>query len=108
MQQIKIPIKKAVSFSSRLKGLIGQTKMNYGMFFPECNSIHTFFMKEAIDVIGLNEKNEIIFIKQNIKPNKIIWIHRNIKKTSILELPKNTSNHLQIGEKLFFKFKDII
>ncbi len=108
MQQIKIPIKNAVSFSSRLKGLMGKTNINYGMYFKNCNSIHTYFMKEEIDVIGLNLQNEIIFLEQNVKPNKIIWIHRSLKKTSILELPKNTSSHLKIGDKLFFEFEDII
>ena len=108
MQNINIPIIKAQSFKSRLIGLIGQKNINHGMFFLECNSIHTFLMKEAIDVVGLNEKNEIIFIEQNIKPNKIINIHRNIKKTNILELPKNTSNNLKLGDQLFFEFKDVI
>ena len=108
MQNINIPIIKAQSFKSRLIGLIGQKNIHHGMFFLECNSIHTFFMKEAIDVIGLNEKNEIIFIEQNVVPNKIIRIQRDMKKTSILELPKNTSNHLKIGETLFFEFKNII
>lgn len=108
MQQIKIPIKNAVSFAGRLKGLMGKTNISYGMYFKNCNSIHTYFMKEAIDVIGLNCQNEIIFLEQNVRPNKIIWIHRNTKKTSILELPKNTSSHLKIGDKLFFEFEDII
>ncbi len=99
---IDIPIVGATSFKSRLLGLIGKKNIDYGMFFKRCNSIHTFFMQEEIDVIGLNEKNEIIFIEQNVKPNKIIKIHRNIKKTSILELPKNTSQQLHLGNQLQF------
>lgn len=106
--KMELPIIKANSFKSRLLGLIGQKNINFGMYFKDCNSIHTFFMKEQIDVIGLNEQNEIIFIEQNIKQNKIITIHRNIKKTSILELPNNTSMNLKIGDQLFFEFKDII
>lgn len=103
-----LPIITATTFNQRLWGLIGKKNINYGMLFPECNSIHTFLMKEEIDVIGLNENNEIIFIERNTKPNKIITIHQNIKKTSILELPKNTSNFFKIGDKLFFEFKDVI
>ncbi len=105
---IKIPIISATSFKSRLLGLMGKTNINYGLFFPHCNGIHTFFMKVKIDVIGLNENNKIIFLERNVKPNKIIKINRNIKKTSILELPNNTSNNLKIGNTLFFEFKDII
>lgn len=87
---------------------MGKTNISCGMLFPKCNSIHTFFMKEEIDVIGLNENNEIIFLEPNVSSNKIIKINASIKKTSILELPKNTSFSLKIGEKLFFEFEDII
>lgn len=105
---VEIPIIKASSFKSRLLGLMGKKNINFGMYFPKCNSIHTFFMKEAIDVIGLNEKNEIIFIEREVVPNKIITIHRNINKTSILELPKNTCSEYKLGNTLFFEFKDVI
>ena len=103
-----LPIKNATTFYERLWGLIGKTDINYGILFPKCNSVHTYLMKEEIDIIGLNKNNEIIFIERNTKPNKIITIHQNIKKTSILELPKNTSKSLNIGDKLFFEFEDII
>lgn len=103
-----IKIMEAVSFHDRLQGLIGKTNINFGMFFKKCNSIHTFFMKEAIDVVGLNENNEVIFLERNCTKNKIIKIHRSIKKTSILELPKNTSLSLVLGDKLFFEFEDVV
>ena len=103
-----LDIKVAESFQERIMGFMGKINIDYGILFPECNSIHTFFMKEEIDVIGLNENNEIIFIERNCTKNKIIKINYPIKKTSILELPKNTSLNLKIGEGLFFEFKDVI
>ncbi len=98
-----IPIIKAETFKERLMGLIGKTNIDFGMLFHECNSIHTFFMKEAIDVIGLNEKYKIIFIERNLEKNKIVKIHYPIKKTSILELPKHTSFSLKLGDQLNLK-----
>lgn len=95
-------IKEAKTLPERLMGFMGKKNINYGMLFRNCNAIHTFFMKEEIDVIGLNLQNEIIFMERNCKKNKIIQIHSNIKKTSILELPKNTSFSLQIGDTLTF------
>lgn len=65
-------------------------------------------MKEAIDVIGLNENNKIIFLERKVTKNKIIKINADIKKTSILELPQNTSFPFQIGDTLFFEFENII
>lgn len=103
-----IKIVEALTFKERLYGLMGKTNISFGMLFPKCNGIHTFFMKEAIDVVGLDETNEIIFLERNLEKNKIVKIHRQIKKTSILELPKNTSLSLNIGDKLFFEFEDII
>lgn len=103
-----IKIVEALSFHERLYGLMGKTNISFGMLFPKCNSIHTFFMKENIDVVGLNDKNEIVFVERNVSKNKIIKIHLPIKKTSILELPKNTSQNLNIGDKLFFEFEDVV
>jgi hypothetical protein len=98
-----IPIVIADTYNKRLRGLIGEKNIKFGMLFINCNAIHTYFMKEEIDVIGLNENYEIIFIKRNVKRNKMIILHRNIKKTSILELPKNTSLELQLGDKINLK-----
>ena len=103
-----IPIIEANTFSKRLVGLIGKKEIDFGMFFPKCNSIHTYLMKEEIDVLGLNEKNEIIFIERNLEKNKIIKINRSIKKTSILELPKDTSKEITMGSILLFEDEDII
>ena len=103
-----IDIKIAKSFYERMMGFMGKSNIQYGILFPTCNSIHTFLMKEAIDVIGLNEKNEILFMEKNCTKNKIIRLHYPIKKTSILELPQNTSSSLKVGDTLFFEFEDIV
>ena len=98
-----INIKKATDFKTRLFGLIGQKDIQEGILFPKCKAIHTFFMKEEIDVIGLNEENQVIYIYRNVPKNKIIKISTPEKKTSILELPKNTSKNLIIGSIITFK-----
>lgn len=100
MNNTLLDIYVAKSFTDRLMGFMGKTNIQYGLLFPKCNSIHTFFMKEEIDVIGLNEKSEIIFLEPNVSKNKIIKINHDIKKTSVLELPKNTSLSFRIGDTL--------
>ena len=96
----KINIKEAITFNERLNGLIGKTNIDYGMLFKKCNSIHTFFMKENIDVIGLDNNNKIIYIYENLGKNRIIKINNKLSETSILELPKGLSK--------YFKLNDII
>ncbi len=95
-------IKVANDLKTRLLGLMGQKDINYGILFPKCNAIHTFFMKEEIDVIGLNEENQVIYIYREVPKNKIVKVSDEAKKTSILELPKNTSKKIYVGSILKF------
>ena len=98
----KYEIVIADSFPKRLKGLMGKSNINYGMIFPKCNSIHTYFMKENIDIVGLDENNEVIYKYENLPKNRIIKINYDIKKTSILELPANSSKKIKIDTILIF------
>ena len=104
----KIPITIADTWSLKLKGLTFKNNINYGLIIPECISVHTFFMNDNIDIIFFDAYQTILFIYQNVPANKIVAIEENIKKTSVLELPKNTSKNLKIGDKLTFKFEDVI
>lgn len=89
----------AKTYTQKLTGLMGKKNINYGMFFPNVSSIHTFFMKESIDVIGLNNKMIVTSIYENVKPNKIL-ILKDAKHT--LELPKGKSKHYHIGQRVKF------
>ena len=99
----KITILKALDFKTRLIGLMGKKNIDYGILFPNCNAIHTFLMQENIDVLGLNNDNQVIFIYRDVPKNKIVKVSENHKKTSILELPKNTSTSLYIGSIINFE-----
>ncbi len=98
-----INIKVAESFYARLTGLIGKTNIDYGILFPKCNSIHTYFMKEPIDVIALNQNNEIIFKVEALPPNKVFKVQKKVQNTAILELPHNSSQNLKLGQKIKFE-----
>lgn len=89
----------AKTYMQKLTGLMEKKNINYGMFFPNVSSIHTFFMKESIDVIGLNNKMIVTSIYENVKPNKIL-ILKDAKHT--LELPKGKSKHYHIGQRVKF------
>ncbi len=93
----------ANSFPKRLKGLIGKTNIDFGMLFPKCNGIHTYMMKENIDIVGLDENNEVIYKYQNLEPNRIVRIKNPQNKTSILELPLNASQKIKFGSILIFE-----
>ena len=66
-------------------GFMGQRNIHHALLFKKCNSIHTFFMKEAIDVIFCDEDNVILYYYNNLKPNQIIWPKKGA--TRVFELP---------------------
>ena len=75
------------TFFSRLIGFMFKRNINNALLFNKCNSIHTFFMKENIDVIMCDKDNTIIYYYNNLKKNKIIWPKKKVYKT--IELPVN-------------------
>ena len=75
------------TFFSRLIGFMFKKNINNALLFNKCNSIHTFFMKENIDVIMCDKDNTIIYYYNNLKKNKIIWPKKKVYKT--IELPVN-------------------
>ena len=64
----------ADNFLKRLKGLTGKKSINidYGLFIPDCNSIHTFFMKCPIDIVMTDKNLRVIYLKEYVNPFKII------------------------------------
>lgn len=96
----EIKIKICNNFFNRFIGLMFKKDITYGLCFPKCNSIHTFFMKTNIDVIMTDKEYNIIHIFNNLKPNKIILPKKNVYYT--FELPTKSFN-FKINEKLNIK-----
>lgn len=88
------------TFFKRLRGLMFKKQLIKDIYiFPNCASIHTYFMKQNIDVCILDKNFVIIYLKENVKKNQVI-----IKKGYYtLEMPLNTCKNLRIGDKLFIK-----
>ena len=95
---IKIPL----TFKEKLEGLIPYFPINFGMYFKNCTAIHTFGMKEAIDILVLDNQNTILFIFNNLESNKILEVKRNINETNILELPKGLGKYFKVDQTIYF------
>jgi len=91
-----IKVIEAKCFKDRLFGLIGKKNIDYCLLFKRCNSIHTFFMKEAIDVVMTDKDNKIIYIKKNMKKNRIILPKKGVYQT--YEFPNNYIKNLKKGD----------
>ena len=67
-----IKVKIANNFFKKLIGFMGKKDFDYGIIFPKTNSIHTFFMKENIDVIMCDKDNTILYYYKDLSKNKVI------------------------------------
>lgn len=88
------------SFFSRFKGFMMEKNINRALLFDKCNSIHTFFMKENIDVIMCDKDNKILFFYNDLSRSKVILPKKGV--TKVFETPSNYFD-IVINEKVMIK-----
>ena len=93
----KLNIKVCNNIFNRFMGFMFKKNINYGLCFPKCNSIHTFFMFNSIHIIMTDKDYNILYIYKNLKPNRIILPKKNVYYT--FELPINMFE-FKINEKI--------
>lgn len=97
-----IEIEVCRTFWKRLLGFMFQRKkITMGKCFPHCNSIHTFFMFQKIDIILCDSNMKVIAMKRNFPTNRILWPIKNA--WYVLELPLESIQNIQIGDQLNLK-----
>lgn len=92
-----ITLYECKNFYTRFMGFMGKRNINNGLLFDKCNSIHTFFMKENIDVIMCDSNNTILYYYRNLGKNKVILPKKSVKK--VFETPSNYFD-IEIGKKM--------
>ena len=70
-------------FISKLKGLMFRKEVISDIFlFKRCSKIHTFFMKQDIDLCILDKNFKILYLKSNLKKNiYLIFIKNRFPKS---------------------------
>ena len=96
----EISLIECKSFYDRLKGFMFTKNINNALLFNKCNSIHTFFMRENIDVIMCDKNNNILYYYRNLSKNKIILPKKGVSKA--LETPSEYFD-IEIGKKIIIK-----
>jgi len=86
-------------FFSRLKGLIGKSRLapGEGLLLSPCNDIHMWFMSMPIDVVFLRRPGgeltgevwEVCGVRENLRPWKLLPV-RERRASATLELPAGT------------------
>ena len=89
---------------SRLLGLLGRGSLarDEGLLLTPCTSIHTFFMRFAIDVLYLDRNHLVVKAVQSLRPYRLSACLRG--GHSVLELPVGVieASGTQAGDQLAF------
>ena len=96
----EIEIIDCKTFFSRFMGNMFKKNIERGLLFRHCNSIHTFFMKENIDVIMCDNDNKVLFVYRDLPKNKIILPKKGVRK--VFETPSGYFD-IKINERMIIK-----
>lgn len=78
---------EARAFGARLLGLMGKADLpiGHGLHIVPCNSIHTFFMRIAIDALFLDREGKVVKLFSALTPWRMTSVY--FSAHSVLELP---------------------
>lgn len=93
----------AEGFLARGKGLLGRPSLapEQALWIPHCNSIHTFFMKFAIDCVFVDKSLKVKAIVENVKPGRLVLPIWGV--SSVVEMTAGNARRLNIsvGDQLY-------
>lgn len=96
----EIPLMDCNSFYKRFKGFMFTKNIDKALLFNKCNSIHTFFMKDNIDVIMCDKDNNILYYYEDLGKRKIILPKKKVCK--VIETPSKYFDII-VGKKMIIK-----
>lgn len=81
---------QARSFWRRLRGLMftRPLRAGEGLVIRPCNSVHMFFVRQALDVIYLDDHDRVVGVSESLRPwrcGPVIW-----RAKYVVELPAGT------------------
>ena len=92
--------KVAKTFWQKLRG---KFLINNPLLILNCNSVHTIFMRNKLDVIFLDKNNKVIKIYENLSPRCVIFPVFNAKKALELNAGNLKSAKICLGNILVFE-----
>lgn len=98
-------VERAATIQSRLIGLLGRDALPDGeaLVLEPCTSIHTFFMRFAIDVAFLDGDGRVLRAIPSLRPWSATWVYLSARLA--VELPSGTLDRTgtREGDKLSFE-----
>ncbi|RYF01217.1 MAG: DUF192 domain-containing protein [Comamonadaceae bacterium] len=65
----------ACGFWTRFKGLMFAAPLprSQALLIPHCTSVHTCFMRYALDLVSLDESGRVVKLARNVPPWRMAW-----------------------------------
>ena len=95
-------IKRAETSLTRLVGLLGKTNLEAGegLWIRPSSGIHTFGMRFAIDVVGLDRNMRVVKLWPRVKPQRMTSISTRVQSVLELAAGEIEARSIQIGHVL--------
>lgn len=89
----------ADGYWSRLRGLQFRAPLRpgLGLLLVPCNSVHTLFMRSALDIVMLDREGRVLAVRSAVKPWRLVPPVRGCY--AVLELPAGSAN-VAVGDVL--------
>jgi uncharacterized membrane protein (UPF0127 family) len=82
-------VRRADDFRTRLVGLMGRRDLSDSfLLLPRCRSVHTCFMRGAIDIVFLDDAATVVGAHRAVGPWRLLFGPEGTRDT--LELPAGT------------------
>ncbi len=95
-------VAEAKSFTSRIRGLIGRPTISEDetLWFDNCTSIHTCFMKFPIDVVFVSRDFKVKAIYETVQPWRLILPVWGAKSVFEFKAGKVKQTQIHVGDQL--------
>ena len=104
---VALDVEQARGITARLKGLLGRSSLEEGhaLVIEPCTSIHTFFMKFAIDVLFLNGGGLVVRALGDLRPFRATRVYPSA--ALVVELPAGAVSRTSTREGDRLVFEDV-
>lgn len=88
----------------RLRGLLGRESLvpGEGLLLRPCRSVHTIFMRFAIDVLFLDEHGVLVGLEHDLRPNRFSGYHGGALATLELSAGAAVLGQCAVGDRVAF------
>lgn len=95
----KLNVRIAASFFSRLRGLLFASPLqeNEGLLIVPCHSVHTAWMRYAIDVVFIDRAGTVLQINAQLKPWRMAYYQKTGNKAAYQTLELLAGQAAKLG-----------